>query len=280
MFYIFEKALELAESIYIDITDPERATKIENAFKEALLQVPEDVDSIEDRPVLIGLEKVDKDHALNELEGVDFVKTLYKSMGIHLVLQGLQSNKELIPVAKEYSDLARMFRDLMGWDKRSGIPDPNRKTSYLDWKREWRAKDYLVPSVIVGFDEEFFIGCPPAEQIKRLEKLQSLLGKDYLSNLGVVKGMMLAARTATLDGKEEKNAREYAEGLCNRKVRIVMQNDQYYTIGYNASDGFDKRQVVFHLDDIEKGNSDVGLALGRVVEINTRSDQPLGMKED
>ncbi len=329
MFYIFEKALELADNIYMDITDPQRAEEIESGFKEALLEAPVDEDAIDDFSVRlidmhnrreqimtkilegnvdekevaklkkelkeirnylfskgiyklkgIGTEKENTDLAV--LEGEEFVKELYKKMGIHIGFQGLQSNKELAPVAKEYDDLARVFRYLMGWDKRKGTPDPERTRSLWDSKREMRTKDYIQPSLILAFDEEFFKGMNRDEQISRLEILQSLTGKEYLDSLGVIKVMELAARTAILDGKDIHESRERAKNLCDKNIRIVLGNNpknaDYYIIRYDTSEGFESRKINYRLDDGRSSQQNKGLALGRVVLLKTRSEDPLGMK--
>lgn len=261
MFYIFEQSLELANSIYEDITDQKRAAEIEDGFKEALSE--EDCEE------------------LGGLEGVEFVKALYKKMGIHLGFQGLQSNRELVPIAKEYDDLARVFRYLMGWDKHRGAPDPKTTRSLWDRKRDRRTKDYIEPALIVAFDKEFFTGMARDEQLERLEKLQQKLGKEYLDSLGVIKVMELAARTATLDGKGHEG-RELAKSLCDKNIRIVLGNNpvnaEYYNIRYDVSKGFDKREIAFGIDNVHTNKPDEGLALGRVVPLNTRSEQPLGMK--
>ncbi len=219
---------------------------------------------------------------LRELEGTEFVKALYKKAGIHLGFQGLQSNRELAPVAKQYDDLARIFKYLMGWDKRRGTPDPNRKRSVWDSKREMRTKDYIEPSLLIAFDENFFAGMDREEQLKRLKTLQLMLGKEYLDSLGVIKALELAGRTATLDGKGHEG-RKKAELLCNKRIRLTLGSDHsnadYYTIKYETLKGFYGRKITYFIDDGKTDPSGTGLALGRIIPLNTRSDTPLGMEE-
>jgi hypothetical protein len=120
------------------------------------------------------------------------------------------------------------------------------------------------------------------EQILRLKTLQSLTDKDYLDSLGVIKVMELAARTATLEGKDNHESSERAKKLCDKNIRIVLGNNpknaDYYVIRYDTTKGFNSRKINYCPEESKTSKCEEGLALGRVIPINTRSDDPLGME--
>jgi len=224
-----------------------------------------------------------------DLHGTEFVKELYKQMGIHIGFQGLQSRKstELEPVAKNHNDLNNIFSYLLGWVKsgwfrEGGVPDPDPNRKHLaDSTRERRTRDYIAPSLILAFDDEFGRGLKNKGKVDFLKTIQSVLGKDYLTALGVIKAMELAGRTATLDGKGH-NGRARAEALCDKEILIALGTDpnnyDYCTLKYRANDDFDNRKLEYRLESPgSKGDPNVGIALGRVIPLKTRSEKPLGM---
>ena len=120
------------------------------------------------------------------------------------------------------------------------------------------------------------------EQLERLKVLRRMMGKDYLDSLGVIKVMELAARTATLDGKGPEG-REKAKALCGREMRLILgslpMNAEYFRMRYDDSNGFDDREIGFISEQNIRSDVGPGLPLGRVVTLDTRSTEPLGMKE-
>ena len=220
---------------------------------------------------------------LAKLSGPEFAKALYKKMGIHFGFEGLQNNRELEPVAASHKDLARIFKFQMGWVdsgwfRKAGIPDPDRKRSLADSNREKWAKDHFNPSLLVAFDEGFFQNCPLKEKIARTRILKQMLG---FGHLGVVKAMEMKGRVATLEGKGEEG-KERANALLNKENLVALgpnlDNAEWTQYRQNRlDDSSNKSYIDYGLLNRQDVDSKLGITLGRVVPLNTRSEKPLGM---
>jgi hypothetical protein len=186
MHSIANKGIEVAEELLRQVTDPETAEKIENAFRDVCNLHAVDPESWE---------------SIKDLHGPEFVQELYKILGVHIGFQGLKEDEVERIARKHMERVKKYFLGDSSYKPSKTGEDSSQKKSWwkrikkspwLGGKKDRRTLDKLTPSLYIDFDKGLFAGLNGTAQLNALSELNKGLEGEYLGAIGVVQILDIA----------------------------------------------------------------------------------------